>query len=118
MQLCQIVIVGQTSITPSFQNYIPTLSSLVVISYSISSPKKEQRGKEDITKKVIKEEKSLEKQDYSKENFSKVDTPKVKILESILVKTSPAKSPSLSKVNACLDDDWDSLDFIDSHVGE
>lgn len=65
MQLCQIVTVGQDSVTHSFQNYVPTLSSSIVISTSVSSPKKEECKKEDVTKEVVKKEKSTKKQDSS-----------------------------------------------------
>lgn len=118
MQLCQIVAVGQASVTPSFQNFVPTLSSSIVTYAFVSSPKKEEHKKEEITKEVVKKERSPKKQDSSKEKSPKVDTPKVKMLESTPKKPSPAKSPSLSKVNVCLGDDWVSLDFSDSDVGE
>lgn len=111
MQLCQISAVIQDFVTTSFQNYVPTFSS-------VSSAKKEERKQEEVTKKVVKKEKSPEKEDYSKEKSPKVDTPKVEMLESTPIKPSPAKSPSLSQVNACLGDDWGSLYFTDSHFGE
>lgn len=49
---------------------------------------------------------------------SKADLLKAKISESTHNKTSSIEIYSSSKVNACLGDDWGSLDFTDSHVGE
>lgn len=41
MQLCQIAVASQTSIAPSFQYYVPTLSSSMATFVSLSSSKKE-----------------------------------------------------------------------------
>lgn len=51
MRLCQIVIVGQASVAPSFQNYVLTLSSLVMNYTFVSSPKKEEQKKEEVPRK-------------------------------------------------------------------
>lgn len=48
MHLCQIAAIDQASVVPSFQNYVPTLSSLVTNSSPIPSLKKEyQKSKEE-----------------------------------------------------------------------
>lgn len=65
----------------------------------------------------MKEELS-KKKDSLKEDPPKMDLPRAKNSESTSTESSSNESLSPSKVNACSSDDWGSLDFTDSHVGQ
>lgn len=88
---------GQAVATPSFHNWVPSLSSLLITPASSTSPKNKECKKEEIPKEFIKKEKSYES--------LMIDTPKMEMLELSSKQLSPVNLSSPSKVNVCLCDD-------------